>query len=339
MKHLFFAHSHTLVLCSIGTINYLHLKREDCVFLCTRNYKMPSIFKEFKTFDANEAHEEFDAYRYGTFKENRAALRRLDKYIDLWTDGDDFMFYPPHLWGGIFSFTASHPRCKKISFVQEGAYTYKHLFVNKISIWKKIKGYLKSIKHFGNFRCYPCGAWYVDGCLGFQKKIDVYGTSSSFFQYMPQDRTIFHKIEWPKYDAELSIEHIDGTIFIFDGYVSQGLVDEDVYKKCCEKLIGENAKEYNYVKFHPSQNDAERQWILDIFHDNDLNVEIFSESLPFEYYISSLKNLNIAGFGSSLLYFAIDAGHNVTSRSSWLLESEKFRNEVQNGYPLLDKQL
>ncbi len=339
MKHLFFAHSHTLVLCSIGTINYLRLNREDCVFLCTRNYKMPSIFKEFKTFDANDVHQEFDAYRYGTFEENRAALRRLDNFIDLWTEGDDFMFYPPHMWGGIFSFTASHPRCKKISFVQEGAHVTESYFVNKISLWLKIKGYLKSIKHFGNLRGYPCNAWYVDGCLGLQRKIDVYCTSKSFFQYMPKDKTIFHIIKWPKYDTELSIEHQDGTIFIFDGYVSQGMVDEDVYKKCCERIIYENHRDYNYVKFHPSQSQEERKWLLDAFIKNDINVEIFPENIPFEYYISSFKNLNIAGFGSSLLYFAIDAGHNVVARTSWLLDSEKFRNEVRNGYTLLDKQI
>ena len=300
---------------------------------------MPSIFNEFKTFDANEAHQEFDAYRYGTLEENRAALSRLDKYIDLWTDGEDFMFYPPHLWGGLFSFTASHHRCKKISFVQEGAYTSKHLFITQLSMRKKIKRYIWSFRNFGNLRGYPCNAWYVDGCLGLQRMIDVYGTSASFFQYMPHGKTKFHRIEWPPININLSIRYPHAPIFIFDGYVSQGIVDEDVYKKCCTRLIVENAKEYNYVKFHPAQSDAERQWIMDIFHENNLNVEMFSESLPFEYYISSLKNLTIVGFGSSLMYFAIDAGHNVISRTSWLLESEKFENEVKNGYPLLDKQL
>ena len=336
MKHIFFAHSHTLVLCSLGTIKYLNLDHKDCVFLCTRNYIMPRGLTDIRLIDANLAYDKFEKYKYGSLLENRKALKEYDKYVDEWTDGEEFMYYPPHLWGCIFFMMSTHKRCKRVSFVQEGAYTVEGYFYTNRKIISIIRGWLSSIRHFGNMRVYPCNGWYVDGCLRFQKEINVYATNDTFFRYMPQKVTHTHIIKWPEYIGDLLIIDSSTPIFVFDGYVTNGIVDKDVYLSCCLRIIKENYKEHNYIKFHPAQSISEREFIINTFNEIGVGYTIFPEDIPFEFYISSGMKLSIVGFGSSLLYFAKDAGHNVIARSTWLLDSEKFRRQVDRGYPVLD---
>lgn len=336
MKHIFFAHSHTLVLCSLGTIEYLGLNHSDCVFLATRQYKMPKNLTDIQVIDANDAYNKYEKYHYGSFFENRKALKEYDENLRKWTNGEDFMCYPPHLWGCFFSMMSLHKRCKNVAFVQEGAYTVKGYFHLKRSMLSKILGWFSSIRHFGNFRVYPCDGWYVDGCLGFTTKIDVYSTNTKFFQYMPHDITNVHIIHWPKYEGVLEPISTKAVIFVFDGYVTNGIVDKDVYFDCCMRIIEENHKKQNYIKFHPAQSLSERELIINKFIEIGVGYTIFPEDIPFEFYISSKKNLTIIGFGSSLLYYAKDAGHNVIAHSTWLLDSEKFRQQVDSGYPVLD---
>lgn len=335
MKHIFFAHSHTLTLSSLGTIEYLKLNHKDCIFLCTRNYIMPEGITDCKVIDANDVYNEFNKGLSGTLLQNYRDIKRFDKFLYEWTEGDDFFFYPPHL-GGFFILFSSNKKCKKVSFVQEGAHTISGMFINNLNLFQKIRRWLSSLKHYGTFRKYACNGWYTDGCLPFQKKINVYATSESFFKYMPQEKIVYHQISWPICNKKLHIKYPDAPIFIFDGFVKNGVVDKDTYMSACKRIIKENYKELNYLKFHPAQVQEERNLIMSFFTNLGVKIEIFPETDPFEFYITNCKNMTIIGFSSSLLIYAKDAGHKVIAHSSWLLESSLYKTWVDKGYPVFD---
>lgn len=337
MKYLFFAHSHTVVLCSLGTIEYLHLPHEDCVFIATRNYEVPEGLTDIKIIDANALNDEYnDKPITGSRREKHEKIKTFDRQIASWTDNDSVHVFLPHIYGGIFLLFATYGKCKKVSFVQEGATIGKGFFVNHIDLYHKISWWLLSYKNYGCFRVYPCLGFYTDGILKFQKKIDVYCTSKEYFKYMPKEKTCIHYIKWPEYNEELTIEHPEAPIFIFDGYVRNGIVELDIYEKACQRLIKENNKQFNYIKFHPAQSEQERNNILNAFASLGVRAEVFSETKPFEFYIAKLKDLNLVGFSSSLLFFAKDAGHHVVAHTSWLLESPKFKEQARKGYPIFD---
>lgn len=335
MKHLFFAHSHTLTLCSLGTINYLNLDHKDCIFLCTRNYIMPEGLTDCKVIDANLVYNEFNNRLSGSLLQNYKDIKRFDKYLNEWTEGDEYNFYPPHLCG-FFILIASNKKCKKVSFVQEGAFTIPGVFINHLTLYRKIRRWLSSLKHYGSFRKFACNGWYTDGCLPFQKKIDLYATSESYFQYMPKKKSVFHRIAWPMCNRKLHIEYTDAPIFVFDGFVKNEVVDKEVYMSACKRIINENYKERNYLKFHPAQVQEERDLIISYFSDLGIKTMIFPETIPFEFYITNCKNLTIVGFSSSLLIYAKNAGHKVVAHSSWLLDSSLYKAWVKKGYPIFD---
>ena len=335
MKHIFFAHSHTLTLCSIGTINYLNLNHKDCIFLCTRNYIIPEGLIDCKVIDASQVYNEYNKELSGTLLQNFKDIRRFDKYLKEWTEGDEYNFYPPHM-SGIFMLIASNKKCKRVSFVQEGAYTIPGMFIKHLSLGQKTRRWLSSLKHYGCFRKYVYGLWYIDGCLPFQNKIDLYATSKSYFQYMPQKKTVNHQISWPKYNKKLHLKYPDAPIFVFDGFVNNGVVDKDTYMSACKRIINENHNELNYIKFHPAQVQEERDRIMSLFFELGVKTEIFPETTPFEFYITNCNNLTIIGFSSSLLIYAKDAGHKVIARSSWLLDSPLYKAIVSKGYPIFD---
>lgn len=337
MKYVFIAHSHTLVLCSLGTINYLNLPHEDCLFLATRNYKMPKGLTDVRVVDANKWHDFFSRTNC-TYKERRQQIKQFDEDLGKWTNKDNIKVFIPHLMNIMFYLMATYSKSKEVMYVQEGAFTAKYCFYNHHSLFRKIRGYLSSIIRYRTLRMYPCYGWYTDGSLWFQNKIKVYCLNKDFFQYMPQDKIVLNIIKWPECKEDIKLKNPKAPIFVFDAFVKNGLIDKDIYYDCCKRLINENYGHFNYLKFHPGQSQEERLYIISIFEDMGKQWETFTEDIPFEFFISKLKDLKIVGFGSSLLYFAHYCGHNVIAHSSWLLQSPLFAKYVEQGYPIFDKQ-
>lgn len=87
---------------------------------------------------------------------------------------------------------------------------------------------------------------------------------------------------------------------------------------------------FNYIKFHPGQPEEERNIILSFFENEGLAYRIMDNDIPMELIISSKKNLNFAGFSSSVLYYAIDYGHNVVHREDWQMESPLYSKFLEN---------
>ena len=166
------------------------------------------------------------------------------------------------------------------------------------------------------------GNWLYPAVMDDSVVIDTYATSDSFFANMPQHHN--HIIQWPKIKVDFEIVH-NSVVFVFDGFVNNNHIEKEYYLSQCERLVNDVAASLNYIKFHPAQDEEQKNQIIKYFSDRKKDVKILSNEIPFELILSSCSRLKVAGFGSSLLFFAKDFGHDVICRDEWLNNSPKYK--------------
>lgn len=322
MKHVFVINSHTTFLTAMGTVEYLKLKDKDVIFIYTRNYRNEVTHVTFKVVEGTNITEacrnigkDYDGY-----------IHKVDDFIDQNID-EKYNLYVPHLWNYFFQLLYTNKKCRRVSYVQEGGPAQTKVFEYDVPLVERIKSFIRhTILSKRTFEC----KWYKRGTLYKQLHVDAYALNDNYFRPM-HPRT--HIVQWPPVKFDMIID-TDAPIFVFDGHVANGLVEAGVYLKCCEKIILENAKPNNYVKFHPAQKKEERETILNYFKQNKFNVMIMRDDIPTEYVIIQFKNLTFIGFTSSLLYYAHDNGHTVVCYEKQLTEaSETYHAHIKtNGF-------
>lgn len=331
MKYVFVVHSHTLFLTSLGVIDYLALKHEDVILLHTRNYRTSIVPEGAKTIYCDV---EFEVCQKMLSPENRKNLHRqvrsFDAKVEEWI-GECFELFVPHLWAPFFKLLQTNRKCRKVSLVQEGAYTIKAYFHNHWALYQKLRHRLGSFLKYGTTRFYGNG-WYTDGELRHQKEIEAYAIFPEFFKYL---ECKIHIVKWP--EIRLDLQKPDkGPVFIFDGFVKHGLCSGDFYLQTCRKMIEENAYGMSYLKFHPAQREDERKAIITMFEKTERPYFILDDKIPFELIILSCEKLTVVGLGSSLLYFAKAQGHTVRCYDYWLLDDSKYLEYHNHGVPVFN---
>lgn len=330
MKHLFVINSHTTFLTAMGTAEYLHLSAGGGIFAYMRNYKNTVIKNPYKVVDVTQLYNSTVMYYNG--KPLNEVVHEIDSFVNNCIK-DEYFLYVPHLVVPLFKILYTNKRCKKVSYIQEGAYTSPNAFCTNISLFKKIRNYLK-LRVLGN-RWFD-GEWYMAGTIYKQRYLDSYAINDRFWKYLPSTN---HVVKWPKSEVKIEMNK-DYPIFIYDGFIQNGHVEHDVYIANVARLVETYAlKEGNYIKFHPSQSDEEMQEILSIYRNKEKKFIVIANSLPMEYVIMSTHNMTYVGFGSSLLYYARDFGHTVCCHDEWILEtSGKYRQfKERYGVPTFKK--
>lgn len=322
MKHLFIIHSHTPFLTAIGTINLLKLKEEEVIFFYSRKYQNNIIHHNYKVVETTEITELCRTTMFTSRKKTAYALRLVDLLVEK-EICDDFILYAPHYIMPICQALYTNRRCIKGCYIQEGGVPMRNLSITNLSIWKKLYYFLLNRIYRGTDRIWRPSAWYVEGTFKKQDSIESYAISDSFFKSIPSHNNI---VKWPQMPKNIVIDiKRPSMIFVFDGFITNGQVEHDYYIEKCKHLISMYGNKYhNYIKFHPAQPLQERILINDMFKAASLPIEEMPDSIPFELVLSSKENLNIAGFGSSLLYFARDLGHHVTCKDEWLFGSPAY---------------
>jgi len=328
MKYVFIAHSHTLCLCCIGTIQYLKLNLEDCIILTFRNFECDYIPNECVVVDCNVFYENCkSAYFEISHRKRKELIREIDFQIDIFIR-EEYQLFLPHMCDSYAMLLATNKKCKKVSFVQEAAFTVAKRFETNLSVFTKIKYLFKSLVVYHTPRFYGRN-WYVDGQLP-NKNIDTYGLYSEYFNHIDSS---FHKIEWPSVELDFSIND-KCVYFIMDGYVRNRMAESDIYLKHCKDMILQFHGNKNAVKFHPNQSPEECNKILSFFSFCNAEVQVLDSMVPFEFLIAGSKRLRIIGMTSSLLFLAKKQGHYVTSCDNWMMESPLFRQLHDDGMPL-----
>ena len=322
MNHVFVINSHTTFLTAMGTIEYLKLKDRDVIFVYTRDYRNEVTHIPFKIVKGTEMANASNTI--GTDYEGY--IRKVDSFIDQFVEGK-YDLYVPHLWNYFFQLLYTNKKCHRVSYVQEGGPAQTKVFEYDVPFVERTKSFIRhAILGRRTFEC----KWYKRGTLYKQRHVDAYALNDKYFRPM-HPRT--HIVQWPSTKLDMTID-ADAPIFVFDGHIANGVVEPNVYLKCCEQMVLENAKPNNYVKFHPAQKKEERETILGYFKKNKFNVLVMRDDIPMEYVIIQFQNLTIIGFTSSLLYYAHDNGHTVISYEKQLTDaSETYSTHVKvNGF-------
>ena len=266
MKHVFVINSHTTFLTSMGAVEYLKLQDEDVIFIYTRDYCNEVSHVPFKIVDGTEM---ADACK-NMGKDYKGYIRKTDDFINQNIEGK-YSLYVPHLWNYFFQLLYTNKKCRRVSYVQEGGPVQTKVFEYDVPLVERAKSFIRhAILGRRTFEC----KWYKRGTLYKQCHVDAYALNDNYFRPM-YPRT--HIVKWPQVKLDIAIDS-DAPIFIFDGHIANGHVEPDVYLKCCEQMIFENAKSNNYIKFHPAQLKEERESILCYFKKENCNVEIMRDS-------------------------------------------------------------
>lgn len=317
MKHVFIVNSHTTYLSSVGSIRYQNLQISDIVIISVRNYKNEILKIGCKWLDCNALYLSFETEKASML---RKAIRETDTLIRN-NISEKYTLYVPHLAHHFFQAMSTNLMCSSISYVQEGGINFKATYITNISKLRQLYNKITNFLHFGTQRVFR-STWYKEGWVHNKKMLKSYSTNKDFFRYLPAEN---HIIKWPKVKLDIKID-TDALFFVFDGYVKNHVVEKEIYYAVTSKLIRNYAKNNNYIKFHPAQSEEERNYLIEQFGRNNKSCEVLPDNIPFEFYLSSFNKLSIVGFGSSLLYFAHDMGHDVVSHDDWLLESKLFND-------------
>ena len=330
MKHLFFVNSHTSFLSSVGTVNYLQLHADDVVFFAARHYKNSLLEVDWSIFDISDVFAQYTDHEIWRNRTIRQIFQKnMDNLIKTYIH-DQYKLYCSHYAHPGIQMLYTNPNCVEGSYVQEGGVPFKTTFVTKVPFGKKMVYWLVNNIYLRTKRCHYPVVWYYPGFLNKQEKVHSYAISDSFFKYLP---SINHIIKWPVKNVDIEIPQ-NSTIFIFDGFVYHGLCEKEFYLQCCNRLIIEEKSENNLLRFHPAQSEDEKKRIISYFKGNGLAFEIMDSSIPFEWIlISSSQKFKVTGFGSSLLFFSKDYGHDVVCRDEWLSSSKKYQKyKKENGF-------
>lgn len=321
MKYVFLVNSHTTYFTALGTIAKKNLPQKEVRMIYVRNYRNALAKKDVVAADFS------DVFSYPFFKN----LSRFNKYIkgidervNKLVDDDNFLLYIPHLSYRLFQIIYTNKHCVGMNYIQEGALVFDKLLTKKpqpllFRIYDKLLNMC-----FGG-RLWACHyTWTIPDNKLKGEEPESFALTDNFFKALPYKRNL---ITWPQFDIKGTEYEINPEYpcFIFESSVEMGVVEYNVYMKYSEELIKEVGKEMNYVKFHPFQSEENKKYLVSLFQKYGKEVKQLSMEIPFETYLSTYKNLTLAGFKSSILIFGEQMGHKVISREDGLLrESSKY---------------
>lgn len=306
MKNVFVIHSHTVFLTAMGVLECDKISHTDVLFLFTRGYKNTLFQTDIDTIDYSA---EFDSIEKADFS-NKHIRDYYISVVDSFLEKNivtEFKLFVPHMAMRLCQIIYTNKLCINVSYLQEGAESLKGSFINKLSIYEKIRNYISNNYIHKTSRVWRTLGWFQPNTLSKQKEIHSYAINSSFFEDLP---SVNHIVKWPS--APIKIEYGESPVFfIYDCYVAYGIISLDYYIDYCNKLIEKYAGANNWIKFHPAQKEEEKHLIENAFKKAGKKVQVCDNNIPMEIVMSNFKNLTFVGASSSLLKYAMDLGHKV----------------------------
>lgn len=317
MKHLFYIHSHTMFLTALGTIEYLQLKEEEIVFLYTRNYKSTIIPISFTQIDFSDIFA--DSMKRGEeffFWKLTKLIKQVDERLATVVP-NEYVAYLPHVGVFLPQVIATNSHCTGIRLIEEGIGCYSSSIGEQKDTLREVTKRLLSFV-VNQYRRY----WFTDQPFYHKflhKRLlletETFGLSLDTYRSLSYKKNI---VKWPIVNTNVSLD-LSYPIFIFEAAIEQKFVSELKYLSSVKIMLDQAFKTKNYVKFHPAQSESNKQIIKGYFEEKNVDLIELPIDTPFELILLQYKNLKIYGFGSSLLLYAKNLDHQVTSFEKLLL--------------------
>lgn len=328
MKHIFLIHSHTLFLTSIGVIEKENLAKEDVIFLYSRNYNN-SLPYSFESYDLSKEIEDtyyiifsWSRRNFWFNKKHRdVSVQFFDSFLAEHAPGG-FILYACHLQSFANQIIATNRLCKECFYIQEGGRVMTPDITTRVKWFCRLYNFI--FLH-GEKRIWKMTNWFPNENTPYRKPITAYAFDKAYFCDVPKETKM---VSWPRIDVDIELK-INWPMFLLEGAVELGQVDRKTYMEAVDRLVGMYAKKDNYIKFHPKQSNKIKLEFKGMFEKRGLCVEELPMSIPFELIVANFKDLDLYGFGTSLLFYGQAFGHRVTAHEEWLMGSARYRAHVK----------
>ncbi len=335
MKHIFLIHSHTLFLTAIGVIDKEQIRKEDVIFIYSRNYRC--IYDlGYKSFDFSKEIEDtfyimlsWSRRHFLIDKRNRdKAVTFFDQFIEK-NASEGFNLYVCQLQAFTSQILATNPKCKECFFIQEGGRVMTPDVTSRIKWFCKL---YNALFLSGEKRLWKMTNWFPNDKTPYNRPITVYAFDKKYFGTAPKE---VRMVKWPKLNIDIILDE-KRPIFVLEGAVELGQVEPKLYELAVEKLVEEYAQDKNYIKFHPKNSDETKKRYKSYFSKRGMEVEELPMNIPFELILVKYKGLHLYGFGTSLLFYGKALGHYAISHEEYLMTSARYRAYVK-GLQTLDE--
>lgn len=328
MKHVFLIHSHTLFLTAVGVIEKENIAKEDVIFLYSRNYSN-SLPYSFESYNLSKEIE--DTY-YILFSWSRRNFwfnkKQRDQSVGFFDTflaehaPNGFYLYACHLQAFANQIIATNKLCKECFYIQEGGRVMTPDITSRVKWFCRF--YNNIILH-GEKRIWKMTNWFPNEQTPYSKPITAYAFDQAYFCGVPKETRM---VTWPNIRVDIDL-HTERPMFLLEGAVELGQIDRRTYMEAVDRLVSMYAKTDNYIKFHPKQSIEIKLEFNKMFERRGLHVEELPMSIPFELIVANFKNLDLYGFGTSLLFYGQAFGHHVTAHEEWLMGSARYRAHVK----------
>lgn len=334
MKHIFLIHSHTLLLTALGVIEKENIPKEDVIFIYSRNYQnvLPIGYRsfDFSTEIEDTFYIMLSWSRRHFFLNKKNRNRSVDFFDKFITENvvTSYYLYVCQLLVHANQILATNPLCRECFFIQEGGRVMTPFLTDHISWFCRL---YNSIILNGDKRLWKMSNWFPNKKTPYNRHIIAYAFDKNYFGNMPQEIRI---VKWPPIKLNINLD-TNRPIFVLEGAVELGQIENFLYEKAVKRLVSEFASEKNYIKFHPKNSNEAKEKYKSFFLEKGAEVEELPMNIPFELILANFENLRLYGFGTSLLFYGKALGHQAVSREEYLLSSARYRIYVK-GLQTLD---
>ncbi len=322
-QHIFYIHSNITLLAALATIQ--HLGVINATFLYGRGFK-----SDFIKVPCREVHLSIEMNRlieiptYGSSFlaiSHFRTLKAIDKILKSEGNGN-FTLYLPNTKNYLMQFMLTNKGCQSFSILEEGLVIFmgiSHIIKQTNPYYQttfigRIKKNLKFFNHATRTQYYYNPTTYLN-------KIYLFFNPE---KYSDIDKAKMELIKWPKIKQTLP-DYSNSKIFVFDNTVGEKITDIETNLKIINIIFQEFTGNKILIKFHPAQLDTKE--IIQALDNKSIQFEVIDNSIPLELVFLHSKKIKVYGLLSSLLFYAIAAGH---QSFSFIRYAEKEDKEISS---------
>jgi hypothetical protein len=331
MKHLFYVHSGITWLIAQAIIEETNIAGPDVIIMLGRGVSFDNLYCCY-SLDSDEQQLAF-APSYGSKKvlSFLSTLTTLDRKIARLVGNSDFLIYLPTERNYLMQFLQTHRLCVGRNFMEEGLLTYNESFLKHgadQSLSARLQYLIRTPFHLNR---------------------TLVGTNNKT-RYSPDTFTIFvctiaavsvlrsftvQQVNIAPYVKKYPSATLQGYLFVFDPVVEKQICEKEVFLRCFNNFIQKQIPSLSSrlaVKFHPQQSSFEMY--LDVFNGHNIDYYIVPQDVIPEALLLGSSNVMTLGLCSSVLFYAWNWGHAVSTFSAELArESDSYDDWVRTSIP------
>lgn len=314
VTNIFFVHSHTTFLSSLGVINRLNIQKQDVVFFILKSYSHPSLNK-FIFHDIEFLSKLYTPFSFSRILKLKRSIRRTDEFIADVLKKRKYIAYIPQAMHPLYQIVLTNKLCINYNFIEEGIGNYN------LDLYKKRR---YDVNFFSSF--------ILDVLNRSQKRI----VFNNFFFFHPtkkgetkyfylnkggfkyKDLNIEY-INWPFLSSEYCIE--SDVLFVVSPLVEYGLCSIENYFIAIAMLLDKIKVLVGFnvtvaIKFHPHQSEVIQKRIQSTIRNMGLEYKTIENSYSIEQLLVNKVFKYVFGIDSSLLFYASILGTDVNVYSA-----------------------